>query len=457
MKNSYNLTHGNIIKQLLLVSVPVILTSFVQMLYNLTDIYFLGQIVGGNLAIEAVAAAGTAGFYIWLGAAVTLLVRIGTEVRVSQSYGRNNYEEAKAYAKTGVQLEAIFAFIYSLILFIFADQLIDLFRIDVLSVYNNAVIYLRIIAIGMTFNLLNPVLAGALNGTGNTLSPFLISSVGLVLNIILDYIFIFPLNLGVLGAAFATIIAQVIVTFAFIIYYKKPNTILHKAHFLSSIDKIKARDIIILGRPVAIQSAIFTMIAIYLGVIVFEFGQENGTAVHRIGSQIEAISWLTAGGIQTALGAFVGQNYGAKKYDRVIKGIKYALISMTLYGIFTSLLLYLLAGPLFSIFLDKKDILPLGIDYLHILAFSQLLMIIESVIGGAFNGLGKTIPSSIVGVAFNIARIPMAYIFTQFFGLNGIWIAITISSNLKGLVIYIWFKLYIRNKEEFKHTHLSRE
>jgi putative MATE family efflux protein len=451
MNDRYDLTKGNIIRQLLLVSLPIMGTSFVQMAYNLTDLFWLGKV-----SPDATSAAGIGGFFTWLGAAVFLLVKIGTEVRVSQRVGINRFDEAKEYAKTGVQLEIIFGLLYSIVLFVLAKEWIAFFNIQEVNVEADAIIYLQVISIGMVFYLLNPIFTAALNGTGNTFIPFLISATGLVFNIILDPVFILVLGWGVKGAAIATIIAQFLVSLIFIIYYKGANSILSKVKVFSKINKEKAKDILQLGIPVAIQSALFTFIAMVISRMVSEYGSP-AISVQKVGSNIESLSWLVAGGISTALGTFVGQNFGAKLYDRVLKGIKYALITMSIYGVLITAMLYFLAGPMIKIFLDYHETIELGIDYLQILAFSQILMIVEATVGGAFNGLGQTKPASFVSIFFNLLRIPMALFFTKEYGLNGIWLAITISSILKGMVLYIWFKLYIKGSETFKAGLLKTE
>lgn len=452
MRSEYNLTKGPILKQLIMVSLPVMGTSFVQMFYNMTDLFWLGQ-VNDN----AISSAGFGGMFMWLGAAVFILVKIGTEVRVAQRYGKEMYDDAKVYARTGIQIEFIFALIYASILFFFADHLMGIFDIGNSKVHLDAVVYLQVISFGIIFYSLNPVFTAALNGTGNTVVPFLLSASGLVINMALDPLFILGFDMGVRGAAIATVIAQFSVAILFVIYFKMQDSILSKMRYFGAIDWTKAKDILRLGLPVAIQSALFTFIAMYITRLVEDVGSESAIAIQKVGQQIEALSWLVAGGISTALGAFVGQNFGAERYDRLKKGVKYALGFMSIYGIFVSLLLYLGSGVLMNVFVSGKEARILGVDYLQILAYSQLFMIIEGLMGGAFNGLGKTTPPSVVSIGFNFLRIPAAIWFSHLWGLNGIWIAITGSSILKGTVIYIWYTLYIHRTEVYQDNPLSNE
>lgn len=168
-------------------------------------------------------------------------------------------------------------------------------------------------------------------------------------------------------------------------------------------------------------------------------------AVQKVGSQIESISWMTAGGFQSAMSAFIGQNYGAKKWDRVFKGYFSGLAIVSVIGIFATCLLIFGAGPVFSVFIPEEEAIRYGIVYLKILGLSQLFMCIEITTAGAFIGHGKTLPPSIVGILFNALRIPGALILSStFLGLDGVWWAISISSILKGVVLSTWHILFLK-------------
>jgi Na+-driven multidrug efflux pump len=170
-------------------------------------------------------------------------------------------------------------------------------------------------------------------------------------------------------------------------------------------------------------------------------------AVQKVGSQIESISWLTAGGFQSAMSAFIGQNLGARKLDRVKTGYFVGLAIVSVIGVFATVLLFFFAEPLFAVFVEESETITLGIDYLRILAASQLFMCIEITTAGAFYGLGKPFPPPIVGISFNALRIPMAIgLSATSLGLNGIWWAISISSILKGTVLTAWYIILIRKR-----------
>jgi Na+-driven multidrug efflux pump len=159
---------------------------------------------------------------------------------------------------------------------------------------------------------------------------------------------------------------------------------------------------------------------------------------------------MTAGGFQTALSAFVGQNYGAKKWERIYRGYFTAIGMIAVIGIITSCLLIFLPGPIFSIFIREQNVIQDGMIYLRILGVSQLFMCIEITTAGAFNGLGKTIPPSIVGIALNAMRIPGALLLSIALGLNGVWWSISLSSILKGVILTSWFIIFLSRHPEIR-------
>jgi Na+-driven multidrug efflux pump len=147
---------------------------------------------------------------------------------------------------------------------------------------------------------------------------------------------------------------------------------------------------------------------------------------------------MTAGGFSTALSSFVGQNYGAKQWDRIAKGYFTTIALAGTIGIFASLVLIFFAEPIFVVFIpNDPEALRLGADYLRILGFSQFFMTLEITSQGAFNGLGKTLPPSLISIIFTGARLPLALILSTstLLGLNGIWWSISITSIFKGVVI----------------------
>ncbi|HHV95973.1 MAG TPA: MATE family efflux transporter [Clostridiaceae bacterium] len=446
LKSNIDLTSGDIFGTLTKLALPIMGTSFIQMAYNLTDMMWVGKIGSG-----AVAAVGTAGFFLWLAEAIIILCRIGAQVFVAQSLGEKNLENAKQFAQNSIQLSLFLAILYSCFVFFLRHELIGFFKLGDVTVINMAVTYLSVVVTGLGFTFINPVFTAIFNGAGNSRIPFLINTIGLVTNIILDPVLIFGIGpfprMDVAGAALATVFAQFVVTVIYIIALKKQDESYFKVNLFKKVDLSKIKAIIKLGLPVAAQEGIFALIAMVISRIVASYGP-TAVAVQKVGAQIESLSWMTAGGFSTALGAFVGQNFGAKKYERIIKGYKSALLSACSIGFFATILFIFFGGPIFEVFLHEKDAIDMGIVYLRVLSISQCFMCLEITTQGAFNGLGKTSIPSAVGIVFNALRIPAAWILSSYtpLKLNGIWWAISLSSVFKGTVLSSLFYLIVINK-----------
>ncbi|MFO7895858.1 MAG: MATE family efflux transporter [Candidatus Cloacimonadales bacterium] len=444
MSKKKDLTEEKIFSSLLKLALPIMATSFVQMTYNIVDMLWLGR-AGSN----QVAAAGTAGFFVWFGFAFILISKVGAEVGVAQSTGRKDELSARDYARNAIQLNLVLAAIYGTFLYLFRGKLIAFFQIGDPQVTLMAESYLAVVAVGIIFMFLNPVFSGIFNGLGDSKTPFYVNSAGLVFNLILDPILIFGWGIfpamGVLGAAIATIFSQFIVTTIFLCLMWGKRAPFSEFHlFLRPIKSIMQK-IFQFGTPVALQSGLFSIFAMVIGRIIAQWGPIP-IAVQKVGSQIEAISWMTASGFATALSSFVGQNYGAEKWHRIWKGYAAALSAVSVVGIMASLLLVFFAKPIFQLFIPEPEAIEVGVVYLKILGYSQLFMCLEITTAGAFNGLGKPIPPSIVSIIFTGARVPAAIILSSsaLLGLPGVWWSISASSMFKGTILVVWFIIFLR-------------
>lgn len=438
-----DLTQGSIFQGLWIMAVPLISASFIQMAYSMTDMLWLG-----HLGTSSVAAAGAAGFFTWLCNAFSLLTKIGSEITISQSIGSKDLKRANIYANQAIKLSVFLAFGYACFILCFAPRLIGIFDFDA-DVSEQAIGYMRIVAPGLFCQFNNNTFSGLYNGQGNSKTPFRVSAVGLIVNIVLDPLLIYGYGpfpaLGTAGAAIATAISQFVV---FCIFARKVFSnyfSLGKITLFAPLNKQFARRIATLGLPVSIENSMFSIFSLTLATVAARWGAV-GVATQSIGSQIEAISWMTAAGFSTALGSFTGQNYGAGNYERIRKGYWLTLRISCSIGAVAGILFWVFNKEIFSVFVNEEPAIIAGGEYLKILALSQLFMVMEAVTAGAFNGCGNTNPPALVSIVFTGMRIPMAYWLTTFpgLGLTGIWWSVTISSIIKGSVLFLWFRYFQR-------------
>lgn len=446
MKQNVNLLEGPIFPSLTKLAVPIMATSLVQMAYNLIDMIWIGKIGSG-----AVAAVGAAGMYMWLSNGLSTLSKMGGQIKVGQALGAGNKKEASEYGVSAIQLALIYGAVLSLVILIMAEPFIRFLKLNGTDTITDGIVYLRIVSIGILFSFINQVLTGIFTAMGNSTISFRTTTVGLVINIVLDPVLIFGLfgvpALGVAGAAIATIAAQGIVLVLFLAACKKDQILFHLIKVFNKPNTKNMAQITKIGLPVSIQSMLFTGISMVLSRMIAGFGDE-AVAVQKVGSQIESISWMAAEGFSAAVNSFAAQNYGAGNLKRVKKGYQISMLAVIVWGLFCTALLVLLPAPVFRIFITEPDVVPMGVSYLRILGYSQLFMCLEIATQGAFGGFGKTIPPFLVGATITAARIPMASLLAAtVLGLNGIWWSISITSFLKGILLVTCFLLFLKKQE----------
>lgn len=447
MRKNINLLQGPILPSLARLAMPIMGTSLMQMAYNLTDMIWIGRI-----SSNAVAAVGAAGMYLWLSNGFATLARLGGQVLAGQSLGADKRERAVAYARAALQMGAVFGLVYGLLAILLNGPLIGFFHLNSPRVVQDARIYLVITCGGVIVTFLNQIITGLLTAMGNSAVTFRATSIGLLINVILDPVLIFgpgPLpRLGVAGAAIATVLAQVIVFVVYFITVRKDPVLFAGLKPFKRTPLSIYREIVSLGFPAAVQGLIFTGISMIIARLIAGWG-DAAVAVQKVGSQIESISWMTAEGFGSAVNAFTAQNHGAGQKKRVKQGYFSALAVMAAWGIFTSLVLIVFPEGLFRIFIQESEVIPMGVDYLRILGFSQLFMCTEAASSGTFQGLGRTVPPSVIGIVFTALRIPAAiFLASTALALNGIWWSITISSILKGIILPLWLMLIICKRQK---------
>lgn len=439
MKGSKDLTKGNIIRGLFGLAMPIIATNFIQIAYSMIDMIWVGKL-GSN----AVAAVGTASFFINLALALFALVVTGSGINIAQSMGAKKEEDVKIYINNGFIMSFILAMIYSGIVIIFRKNIIGFFDLGNYDVEKMAMQYLIISAIGILFMYFNALFVSIFNSLGNSKMPFKINTIGFILNVILDPILIFGWlglpRLGVLGAALASLIARILVSILFYIMSRKYIRILRGG---IKIDIKKAFKVLKLGAPFTVQRVTFTAIGIVMAKIISEWGA-TAIAVQKVGLQIESISYMTIGGLHGAMTAFVGQNYGSKDYNRIKEGYKSAVFITVCFGLITTTIFTLFPYEIFSIFLKDPVSIEMGIYYVRIIGFSQVFMCMEIVTNASFSGVGKTQIPSFISIIFTSLRIPLAIFLSRTaLGLNGVWWSISITSMIKGTLLVSWFVIYL--------------
>lgn len=436
MQGAKNLTQGPITRQLFNLALPIMGTSFIQMAYSLTDMAWVGR-----LGSEAVAAIGAVGILTWMTNSISLLNKVGSEVSVGQSIGAQNAEQARGFASHNLTIALLISLGWAAILFIFAHPIIRIYKLDA-AITAQAVGYLRIVATAFPFIFLSAAFTGIHNASGLSKIPFYISGAGLLLNMVLDPLFIFGFRLGTAGAAWATWVSQATVTGLFVYQLKCRSRLLGGFPFFVRLKGFYTRRILQLGLPVALLNTFFAIINIFMARTASTYGGHIGLMTLTAGGQIEAIAWNTSQGFSTALSAFVAQNYAARRRERVKSAYHTTLKMTTLFGLFCTLLFVFYGSEVFSVIVPEPAAYQAGGVFLRIDGYSMWFMMLEITMQGLFYGTGRTLPPAIISITFNTLRIPIAVGLTAIgLGVAGVWWAISLSSMLKGVAAFLWFRI----------------
>lgn len=446
MNQKLDLTTGKIWPILIKLSIPLALTAFIQIAYGFVDMIWIGR-----LGTDAVAGVGIAGFVFWIANSLALIPKVGTGVFASQAFGQKDEKETVRIINNGMVQALIIGFVFAIFVLLIRNIFIEAYDLGAMAELF-AKEYLFIVACGLIFFFINPMFSQAFTALGDSLTPFKINAIGLLANMVLDPVLIFGFGpfpkLSVRGAALATILSQIIVTGSFLLVSMRNDGLIKQ-----SITRLDYREnwqleIFKLGLPAGVLSGFHASISMILNRFMANFGPVP-VAVASIGAQLESVSWNTTEGIQVGIQSLVGQNYGAKKYDRLVEIIKVSLKLLIGIGLTASFFLFFFRNGLFKLFTpgDGRAI-NLGSDYLFILSLSQLMIAIEIGLAGVFNGLSDTKTPAIIGLLMNTSRIPISLILMPFLGVHGVWISMTISSNLKGLFSLIFLRKKVRRLRE---------
>ena len=442
------LTEGPIFKVLTRLSLPIMASAFLSTAYNITDLAWIGK-----LGSSAVAGAGVGGMYVWLSHGLATLARMGGQVPVAQALGKNDVESAKKYAVTSLWVITAFGLLFGAVCLFFTDALVGFFQLETEETVAYAKIYLKITCGLVIFSYISYVLTGLYTAQGDSKTPLKANVIGLVTNMILDPLLIlgigpFP-RMEVVGAAVATVFAQILVTVVLLldVYAKDSKNLLKTSNLWKFPGKEYLSQVFKIGTPASLQSCMYCGFSMVLTRMVSGFG-DGAIATQRVGGQIESLTWNVADGFAAALNAFCAQNFGAGKIDRVKKGYYLSAVIIAVWGSLIGLLFFLFPGGISNIFFHEPEVISVAIGYLTIIALGEPFMCVEIVTSGAISGLGNTKLCSIISIIFTGLRLPLAYLLSRTgLGLLGIWWALTITSMCKGIIFVFAFR-----KESRKHS-----
>ena len=435
-------------------AIPSIISMLVGALYNLTDQVFIGRIVGvvGNAASNVVFPTTT------LSTAIGMLLGIGTAANFNIAQGAGRIDEAKKYVYTGLTVTAIIGFLTGLLVFLFRGQVIDLCGASPTgNVYPYAMKYLSISAIGLPFYIFASAASTTIRADGSPRYSMLFNVVGAVLNVVLDWLFMYPLGWGIQGAAAATVISQVISFVLAVLYFTKFKAFEIKLREIKislshMMDSMKA------GIPSFINQILLMTTNIVLNNmletygVASNYGADIPLAVSGVAQKTNMIMISFAVGIAQGCQPIWGYNLGAKNYHRV-KGTYYRAFAIAFtIGVIFFAMLQLFPREIVSIFGTGSELyFEFAEKYLKIYMMFVFFQNIQPVTVTYFSATDNPKQGLLVSLSRQgLFLIPLLIILPKFMGIHGILIASPISDTLAfivsvSMVLYSFKKLTVRS------------
>lgn len=384
------MTEGNIAKQLFFFSIPLILGNLLQQLYNTADSIVVGNFVGSN----ALAAVGSGTVLINLIIAFSQGTAVGAGVVIAQYIGAKHKEKLSEAVHTSVAIALIIGAALSLFGVLFSKTLLIWMKTPK-EVLSESVVYLRIYFAGLIFNVIYNMTAGIMNAAGNSKRSLRYLAYASVTNIILDLLFVGLLKMGIMGAALATDISQLLSSVLSMLFLMRVNEDYKVTLKKIKLHKESAKKIIRVGLPTGLQNTVISISNVLVQSGINGFG---ATAIAGFGAylKVDGFNILPVLSFSMAATTFVGQNYGARKVDRVKKGMWITLGMVTLYTIVTGALLLTFSHQIIRLFSADTAVIAYGADAMKYFCPFYFVLGILNCLAGTVRGTGKTMPPMII-------------------------------------------------------------
>ncbi len=430
-----DLTTGKEGKLILSFALPMLYGNVFQQMYNIIDSIIIGRYLGN----EALAAVGASFPLIFTLVSFVIGIATGTTIIISQYFGAKKMDEVKL----AIETMYIFLFFAALVLTVIGItnsslifRLIDLPE----EIIPAARQYFNLYALGFVFFFGFHGTTAILRGLGDSKTPLYFLITATLMNILLDLLFVVVFGWGIEGVALATVISQAGAFFSIVIYLNAFHKVIKLSFLRMRFDKeifIKSMKI---GLPTGLQQTFVAVGMLALYKVVNMFGT-TVIAAYSVAMRIDSFAALPAMNFAAALSAFVGQNIGAGKMERVRKGLHATLLMTTVISLSVTVITWLFAGQIMGVFTTDTGVINAGKDYLYIVSLFYIVFSTMFVYNGVLRGAGDTlIPMFITLFALWFIRIPVSYLLSLHFGPIGIWWGVPIAWFIGAVFSFFYFR-----------------
>ncbi|MCR5766759.1 MAG: MATE family efflux transporter [Treponema sp.] len=440
--NIMNMTEGNTVKLLISFSIPMLIGNIFQQLYNLADSVIVGQIIGAD-ALAAIGATGSITFFFF---ALCNGIGSGGGIITSHFFGEGDDNKVKNCIVNTAFIMIVVPLIIGTIAF-FAAKPILIFLNTPESILADSVAYMQIMCCNLFLVSAYNFVSSMLRALGDSKTPLYFLIFSCILNVILDLIFVYNLHLGVIGAGVATLISNILCSILCLIFAFKTNP-----YFQIKRDSLHLnRDILWkclkLGVPLSLQFSMIAISCMALQKVVNNFGAV-AVAAFTATSRVEQVIHQPYQTLGAALSTYSGQNYGAKKFNRLIQGYKKSMLMMMIFSFAMLPVMQFFSKGIIRLFVNDPQVIEMGSRALQITSWFYVFLGIIYMVRGVLNGVGDAFFSFVNGITEIVGRFTVPFILTavSFIGLWGIWWSVGVVWFLSAATA--WFRyLYVKKRK----------
>lgn len=432
-----DLTQGSVAKNLFKFAMPFLLSNILQALYSVVDMVVVGQFCG-KAGITGVSIGGQVNVLV-TGAASGLAVS-GT-ILVAQYIGAKKYKDEKKTIGTMSTLYLILSIIITAVMLLLGSGLLRLLNTPE-SAFSETLNYLNICMSGTIFMFGYNAVCAILRGMGDSKRPLYFVLIATIINVVLDIVLVGKFKMGASGAAYATIFAQAISFILSVVYLVKTGFFKGYTKDDFKIDREKAKLLVKIGLPSAIQSLVISLSFMTLTALVNSLpNAETAAAVQGIGAKVNSFAILPGLAFSSAISSMAGQNIGAGEYDRAKKTMQVGLVLSLITLSLVLLIVELFPNYIMRLFTTDEEVIQLGITYMRLIAIDYVFCAFMFSFNGLAIGAGNT-SFALFNSFFNsiLVRVPLAYGFVYLLnmGFYGVGLAIGLASSLS-VFIGLWY------------------
>lgn len=437
--------NGSMVRAILSLAIPVVINSFLQTMYNLTDTYWLGKLGTAELAaINLVTPVQN--IVVNFGSGIT----VAGSVLIAQYLGAKKDEEARSMANQIFACAMLFSFVCAAAVAFAAPSIVSWLGAEG-ETWSHSKIYLQLVILDMPFLFLVNMYAAINQAQGDTLRPMFLNLFGISLNMLLDPLLMIVFRFGAAGAALATVMAKAVpAVIAFVLLHNRKKDVYLDLRRLK-FQKEKIKSILTVGLPTAIGGSTMQLGFLLMSRNVFKYGTE-AMAAYGIGNKVNGLITLPSNGIGSAVATIVGQNVGAAQYERAQQGYKLSRRISVVFLFLGGMILShpAISGSIVGIFTEDVQVMQMAADFLSIMAFWCFTNGVYNSTMGLFQGSGHTEVTMLVDSTrlwvFRFATLYVCEVWLHM-GVRSVWYSVVVSNGISAGLLYIAYKTgYWRRK-----------